>query len=222
MEKAFIRQRSLLSKKSKEATIMKKALALVLTLALALGMASTVFAAPAEEEEKGAGTIEFRDGDTPEIIDPPPELTDWGISADLNLDFGLQTISGANRKYSSVDHARTPGGRLAGIVIKNESVQDNWVLQVEMTGFFIGTNPTMAGFELELIPQDQNTTRPTAPQTVNTVKLEADGAPRTIMTITPVSTIGSNWRGVLDVLGGSVLQTGEARAEMTWSVVIPA
>ena len=201
---------------------MKKALTLVLALTLLLNMASAAMAAPAGEQETSAGTIAFRDGDSPEIIDPPIEFEDWGISADLNLDFGLQTISGSNRTYSSLAHARSNDTRFAGVFILNESVQSDWVLQVGMSGFFIGGTPTMAGFELELIPYSQHTNRPDTPQTVNTVTLEADGAPQTIMTITPVSTIGANWRGVLDVLGGSVQQAGEARAEMTWSIVIPA
>ena len=217
MAKTFVCRDSLLSKKLKEATIMKKTLALVLTLALALGMASTAFAAPVEEE-KGAGTIEFRDGKEPEIIDPPPELEDWGISHNLNLDFGVQTITGTNQRYSSYKDARSEDTRLAGIVILNESTQANWVLQVGIGGFTIGTTPTMDGFELELVPRDANTTRPLAPQTVHTVTLEA-GVTETIMTITPVSTIGANWEGYLDVLGGSVLQIGEARAEMIWSIV---
>ena len=201
---------------------MKKTFALMLTLALVLGMASVALAAPASEQEIGAGTITFQDGDTPEIIDPPPELEHWGISANLNLDFGLQTISNSNKTYSSYDHARSEDTKLAGVVVLNESTQANWVLQVSMTGFTIGTTPTMDGFELELIPYSDHTNRPATPQSVNTVKLEAGGAPQTIMTITPVSTIGANWRGVLDVLGGSVQQTGDARAEMTWIVVNPA
>ena len=199
---------------------MKKLLVLALVLALSLSLAPTAFAEPVNEQETGAGTITFQDGKTPEIIDPPPELQDWGISADLNLDFGLQTISVANRTYDSYEHARTEEAKLAGIVILNESTQDNWVLQVGMTGFTIGETPTMEGFELELVPHNHRTNRPGMPQTVNTVKLTAGGGPQTIMTITPVSTIGANWKGILDVLGGSVTQTGDARAEMTWTVLI--
>ena len=199
---------------------MKKLLVFALALALMLSMASIALA-NTPSTEQGAGTITFEDGKPPEIIDPPDEY-DWGISKDLNLDFGLQTISGDNRTYSSLEHARSEDTRLAGVVVLNESVQANWVLQVEMSGFFIGDTPTMAGFDLELIPHSQHTNRPGTPQTVNTVKLEADEAPRTIMNITPVSTIGANWRGVLNILGGSVLQTGDAQAEMIWSVVVPA
>ena len=198
---------------------MKKTLTFVLVLALAFGMASTAFAAASSED--GTGTIEFQDGKTPEIIDPPDEFDDWGISKDLNLDFGLQTITGSNQTYSSYDHARSEDTKLAGVVVLNESTQANWVLQVKIDEFKIGDTKTMDGFELELVPYSQNSNRPT-PQTVHTVKLAALEAPKTIMTITPVSTVGANWRGVLDVLGGSVQQVGEARAEMTWSVVIPA
>ena len=236
---------------------MKKTLAFVLALTLVLGMASTAFAAPGSEQETGAGTIEFRDGDAPVIIDPPgeeeppvdperpidpenppvepekptdpppvnpegPNPENWRISSDLNLDFGLQTITGSNRTYSSYYHARSDNTRFAGVVVLNESVQSDWVLQVGMSGFTIGGSPTLAGFELDLIPYSIYTSSPGTPQTVNTVTLEANGAPQTIMTITPVSTIGANWEGFLDVLGGSVQQTGEARAEMTWSIVIPA
>ena len=197
---------------------MKKVLAVVVALVLVLSLTTVAMAEP-KEQETGAGTIAFREGDTPEIIDPPPELNDWGIAADLNLDFGLQTVSGADRSYSSVEHARTPEGRLAGVVVRNESTQANWILQVSMTGFTIGETPTMAGFELELIPESHNTNRPGTPQTVNTVKLTGNNNAHTIMTITPVSTIGANWRGVLDVLGGSVQHTGEASATMTWTVV---
>ena len=235
---------------------MKKTLTFVLVLALAFSMASTAFAV--ESSEDGAGTIEFQDGNPPEIIDPPtdtdeppvdperpidpenppvdpekptdpptvnpegPNPENWNMSKDLNLDFGLQTITGSNRTYSSYYHARSEGTRFAGLMVQNESVQSNWVVQVGMTGFFIGNDPTMAGFELDLIPYTQHTNRPDTPQTVNTVTLAADEAPKTIMTITPVSIIGANWEGFLDVLGGSVQQTGEARAEMTWSIVIAA
>ena len=219
MKKKFAFGR-LLSNKSKEASIMKKTLAIILTLTLAVGMVPTAFAAPVENET-GAGTILFQEGSPPEIIDPPPELENWGISPDLNLDFGVQTISGSNKTYSSLEHARSEDTRLAGIVILNESTQANWVLQVRIDEFKIGDTKTMDGFELELIPHSQQTTRPGTPQDVNTVKLE-EGTTRTIMTITPVSTVGANWRGVLDVLGGSVLQTGEARAVMTWSIVLEA
>ena len=220
MKKTSVCCSSLVTKKLKEASIMKKTLTFVLVLALAFGMASTAFAATSSED--GTGTIEFQDGKTPEIIDPPDEFEEWGISKDLNLDFGLQTITGTNQTYSSFDQARSEDTKLAGVVILNESTQDNWVLQVKIDEFKIGDTKTMDGFELELIPHTQRTNRPGTPQDVNTVKLAALEAPKTIMTITPVSTIGANWRGVLDVLGGSVLQTGEARAEMTWSVVIPA
>ena len=201
---------------------MKKTLALALVLALSLSLASTAFAEePGKEQDTGAGTISFRDGSAPEIIDPPPEFDSWNISPSLNLDFGSQQISGSNRTYDSYEHARTEDTKLAGIVILNETAQENWVLQVGMTGFFIGTNPTMEGFELELVPHSQYTNRPGTPQTVNTVTLEGGGAPQTIMTITPVATIGANWKGLLEVLGGSVTQTGDAKAEMTWSIVIP-
>ena len=214
---------NLQTRKPKEVKVMKKTLIIVLVLTLMLGTVSMALAAdPPNERETGDGTISFQDGKTPEIIDPPDELDDWGIYSDLNLDFGLQTISGANRTYSSYEHARTDEARLAGVVVLNESVRDNYVLQVEISEFRIGDDPTMEGFELKLVPRDENTNRPTNPQVVNSVTLEADEAPQTIMTITPVSTVGANWEGFLDVLGGSVQKTGDARAEMTWSIVIPA
>jgi hypothetical protein len=202
---------------------MKKTLVFALVLALSLSLAPTAFAAdPTDDQKKGAGTISFQDSTTtPEIIDPPPELVDeWGIATDLNLDFGLQTVSASRHSYSSYEHARSDETKLAGVVIQNDTLQDSWVLQVSMTGFSIGQTPTMTGFELELVPHSEHTTG--SAQTVNTVTLEADAAPQTIMTITPVSTVGANWKGILDVLGGSVQQTGDATAEMTWIVVNPA
>ena len=163
----------------------------------------------------------------PPVNPEGPNPENWKISADKNLDFGLQTITGTDRTYSSYYHARSDATRFAGTMVLNESVQSNWVLQVEIGEFFIDDGAgnavaTMDGFELELIPYTVYTNRPDTPHTVNSVMLEADEAPQTIMTITPVSTVGANWEGFLDVLGGSVQHTGDAQAEMTWTIVIPA
>ena len=202
---------------------MKKTLALAIALIVALSMAVTAFAST---NEAGTGTIEFEDGETPIIVDPDPD-DEWDVALDRNLDFGLQVISGDDEIYSSYEDARDPEDRLAGVKIENGSVQSNWVLQVEIGHFMIEDDDndlveTMYGFELELVVYEEFTNRPLNPQTVNDVVLEAEGAPQTIMTITPVSIIGANWEGFLEVLGGTVLHTGEAQAEMTWSIVIPA
>ncbi|MCL2856787.1 MAG: WxL domain-containing protein [Oscillospiraceae bacterium] len=201
---------------------MKKILALALALSITCSMTVMAFA---NTNEPGTGTIEFEDGDTPIIIDPDPEYP-WDVALDRDLDFGLQTISGDNQTYSSYEDSRTPEGRLAGVKIENGSVQTDWVLQVEIGHFMIedgegGLVETMHGFELELVEHSAFTSRPLDPQVVSDVTLEAEEAPQTIMTITPVSIIAANWEGFLDVLGGTVLHTGEAQAEMTWSIVIP-
>ena len=201
---------------------MKKILAIALAVIVACSMAATVFAST---PETGTGTIAFTDGDIPVIVDPDPDHP-WEIALDRDLDFGVQVISIENQTYSSYEASRTEAGRLAGAMIENESVQTDWVLQVEIGHFMIeggsGLVETMHGFELELKARDEFTNRPNNPQVVNDVTLEAEGAPQTIMTITPVSIIGANWEGFLEVLGGTVLYTGEAQAEMTWSIVIPA
>ena len=202
---------------------MKKTLVLTISLLVACNMVFTAFASTSEP---GFGTIEFTDGDTPIIIDPPEEY-EWNVALDRDLDFGEQVISGNNQVYSSYADSRTPEGRLAGVVVENGSVQDNWILQVEIGHFMIEDDDgelveTMHGFELVLVAYDEFTNRPLTPQTVNDITLEAEEAPQTIMTITPVSIIGANWEGFLEVLGGTVLHTGEAQAEMTWSIVIPA
>lgn len=203
---------------------MKKTLSIALALIMVCSMTVMVFASATSET--GTGTIEFEDGDAPIIVDPDPD-DQWEVAMDRDLDFGLQVISGDDETYSSYEHSRTPEGRLAGVKIENGSVQDNWVLQVEIGHFMIEDDDndlveTMHGFELELVARDEFTNRPLTPQVVNDVTLEAEEAPQTIMTITPVSTIGANWEGFLEVLGGTVLHTGEAQAEMTWSIVIPA
>jgi len=204
---------------------MKKTLALALTVALFLAC-TMVVTSFASTNEAGTGTIEFADGDTPIIVDPDPDDA-WEIALNRDLDFGLQTISGENQTYSSYEDARDPADRLAGVMIENGSVQTDWVLQVEIGHFMIEDDDddlveTMHGFELELVVYDEFTNRPLTPQVVSDATLEAEGAPQTIMTITPVSIIGANWEGFLEVLGGTVLHTGEAQAEMTWSIVIPA
>jgi len=201
---------------------MKRTLALALALIVACSMAVTAFASTSEA---GTGTIEFTDGLPPVIVDPDPD-EDWEIALDRDLDFGEQVISNDDQIYSSYEDSRTEEGRLAGVMIENGSVQDEWVLQVEIGHFMIDDGDgnyveTMHGFELELVVQDEFTNRPLNPQVVSDATLEAEEAPQTIMTITPVSIIGANWEGFLEVLGGTVLHTGEAQAEMTWSVVIP-
>ena len=203
---------------------MKKTLALAMALIVTCSMFVTAFASTSET---GAGTIEFTDGDTPTIIDPEeiPDEWDWEVALDRDLDFGEQVISNDTQTYSSVADARTAAGRLAGVVVENGSIQDEWVLQVEIGHFMIEDDSsnlvnTMLGFELELKAHDEFTNRPLNPQIVNDVTLEAEDAPQTIMTITPVSIVGANWEGFLEVLGGTVLHIGEAQAEMTWSIVI--
>jgi hypothetical protein len=203
--------------------VMKKILAIA--LALIMVCSTTVIAFASVMSTPSVGTIEFIDGEPPAIVFPSDE---WEIALNRDLDFGVQVISSEDQNYSSYADSRTPNDRLSGVQILNESIRGDWVLQVEIGHFVIyedygdGFFETMHGFELELVVHDEFTNRPLTPQVVNNVTLEAEQAPQTIMTITPVSTIGANWEGFLEVLGGTVLHTGFAQAEMTWSILIPA
>ena len=230
---------------------MKKLLVIVLVLTLVLGVGVNALATDAQCDAVIEWTTMSADLDG--VFDPgdlPSEIEDMTIAGaipnyealeSMELDFGSRFVSLLDETYYSWDDQDDTDplpvdlwNRAGALII---SSLDDWEVIVEIDEFIIqgGLNSgdaTMLGFELTLIPNDEemggtgsggpdgdvNVTGGTF--TPATIAI-SEGCGGAMIATGDMGIFGANWEGELEVLGGTAVNSlGEqARAVMDWNFI---
>lgn len=193
----------------------KLIMALLLTVALTAGMATAAFA----NTSTGNAGVDFTEGNSPEIIDPPSG-GEFDPYATGNLYFGSHPYTTANETHPSVDSAGEQTGRTTGVLIAN-GMSDGFRVTIKRTNFSDDNGPTLNGAVLRLITEGspQSTAGNTSPSPTAENKV-INTAETTIFSATEnqgMGVWGNIWTGELDVIGGT-MSLGHASAILTWEI----
>ena len=199
----------------------KKLAALVLAVAMVSSMSAVAFASTNDTSDAG---IKFVNNGGPGTIvdptDPPPTVTlppDWnhGLSS-MNIDFGENEVTGANKTYDSELLARPGAGgedrKYAGFAVE---ANVDWQVTLEIGAFTGGTARNLEGFKLDITPVHQSAYGAATIAPVSAT-LRADGVEAPIATGT-LGYSGAHYKGVLEVLGGS-MEVAEYQADLFWEL----
>jgi len=206
----------------------KKIIATTLILALSLSLAAAAMAVSVP----GQGTIVFDRGGVL-IIDPPEsplnandlnnpnDPYNWNLGG-KDISFGQQIITRANLTYRSDETADL-------LVWSGNGNVRGFHVVVGIDDFYVGGTVTMRDFELTLTATTPAGRSTFSPATVNVRSMaEGIGAGETQNVFSVNIPAGSSnyeyyagsWNADLFVIGASATLAGEAKAAMTWNVVV--